>query len=94
MGSCICFIVIIGFILFFSISSRANERFEVKDYYESYQIKQGDTLWNIADKYISPDFKDKETYIREIKRINHMLDDSIVEGDYIIVVSCKPEINE
>ena len=45
----------------------------------------GDTLTSIAGKYCSKEFKSREAYIAEVKSINHMTDDKLVTGDYIVI---------
>ena len=54
-------------------------------YYDSICIMYGDTLTSIAGKYCSKEFKSREAYIDEVKAINHMTDDKLVTGDYIVV---------
>lgn len=51
----------------------------------SVQIKKGDTLWSIADKYITDDYKNMKSYIREIKETNGLSSDTIHEGNYIVI---------
>lgn len=80
----IVLVAVIG-ILGFSISSKADESKKVYKYYTSYEVQPGDTLWTIADNYLTPENNDKAAYINEIKRINHLLDDDITSGQYIVV---------
>ena len=54
-------------------------------YYTSIRIEAGDTLWSLADAYADENFKSKESFIKEVVRTNHLLDDNICEGDYLIV---------
>ena len=54
-------------------------------YYDSICIMYGDTLTSIAGKYCSKEFKSREAYIDEVKSINHMTDDKLVTGDYIVI---------
>ncbi|SHO45714.1 LysM peptidoglycan-binding domain-containing protein [Anaerocolumna xylanovorans] len=51
----------------------------------SIQINKGDTLWSIAGRYITDDYKDMNSYIREIKETNRLYSDTIHEGGYIVV---------
>lgn len=51
----------------------------------SVEIKSGDTLWDIASRYYSDEFEDMNDYIKEIKKVNNMPTDKIIEGNYIIV---------
>jgi cell division protein YceG involved in septum cleavage len=51
----------------------------------SVQIKKGDTLWSIASRHMSDEYKDLNEYIEEIKRSNGLTSDNIQAGKYIIV---------
>ena len=79
---------ILTFILAFSLySSRAaaeNSR-PVYTYYTSYEIQSGDTLWTIADQFMTPEFSDKEAFIDNIKKLNHIGGDKITAGKYIVI---------
>jgi hypothetical protein len=54
-------------------------------YYTSIRIDEGDTLWSLADSYADENFKSREAFIQEVVRTNHLLDETICEGDYLIV---------
>jgi LysM repeat protein len=51
----------------------------------SVKIEKGDSLWSIANLYISDEYKDMNTYIKEIMDSNGLTSDVIHEGSYIIV---------
>lgn len=51
----------------------------------SLQINKGDTLWSIAGRYITDDYRDMNSYIREIKETNGLSSDTIHEGCYIVI---------
>lgn len=51
----------------------------------SIKIQKGDSLWSIANKYISDEYNDMNSYIDEIKRTNGLTGDTIQEGNFIIV---------
>ncbi len=76
--------IIIAFI-FFSLRAKADTTRDTYTYYTSYEIQAGDTLWTIADKFMTPEDSDKSDFIEQIKRNNHMLDDDIREGDYLVI---------
>lgn len=48
-------------------------------------IQKGDSLWSIAEEYITDECGTMEDYIEEIKKTNHLIDDKIHAGNYIIV---------
>ena len=76
--------VIFGALLFTNIAS-ANSCRPVYTYYTSYEIQSGDSLWTIADQFMGPDYTDKQDFINNIKRINHLGDDNITEGKFIVI---------
>ncbi len=65
--------------------TRAANEYEENLCYKAVEIKEGDTLWNIADTYMCEAFHDKDEYIEEIKAINHLNDDIIHTGAYLTV---------
>lgn len=64
-----------------SADSLSNSRKQVT----SIRIEKGDSLWSIAQEYISEEYKSVNDYIDEIKASNGLFSDTIHEGSYIIV---------
>lgn len=54
-------------------------------YYTSIQIHTGDSLWSIAEEYISEEYHSIPEYIEELKRVNHLKNDTIHSGMYLVV---------
>lgn len=55
-------------------------------YFTSIQIKAGDTLWSLADRYADEaHYASQDQYIAEVMEINHMTDKDIYAGNYLIV---------
>ena len=54
-------------------------------YYTSIQIEKGDTLWSIADTYMTSEYDSIQDYIREIKELNHLGPDDIHAGQYLTI---------
>lgn len=48
-------------------------------------IKEGDSLWSIAGRYITDEYSDRNEYIKEIKECNGLTSDIIHEDQYIII---------
>ena len=53
-------------------------------YYKSVMIMPGDTLYSIADSY-NENYDSVESHIDEIRYTNHLHDDTIYAGEYLIV---------
>lgn len=79
--------------LLFSLSMsnlkiQANEKVDEigYKYFTVYEIEMGDTLWNLAEKYIDERYYESlNQYIEEVKEINHLKNDNIVRGDTIVL---------
>jgi len=54
-------------------------------YYTSIQLEDGDTLWDIANVYITEEYESIDIYISEVKKINSLNDDTITSGLFITV---------
>lgn len=72
-------------ILFGTINAQAAPAEPSYKYYTSIQVQQGDTLWDIADTYITDEYNDMNEYIREICSINHIDEDAIHAGQYLTI---------
>ena len=53
-------------------------------YYTSVTIEQHDTLWSLESQY-NNGTEDRDTYINNIKQLNHMSNDTIIDGSYILL---------
>ena len=51
-----------------------NDNRPVNKYYTSITVEDGDTLWDIADEYISGYNVDKAEYVNEISELNNLSD--------------------
>lgn len=77
------FMVLIGSVSYHSIRSSANSGYK---YYMCLTVESGDTLWEIADRYIDYDFyKSRSSYIAEVKQMNHLEGDAITEGQRLLI---------
>ncbi len=82
-------VILIGCIVFGSIFSSAHvsEADTERKYYKSIEIQKGDTLWDIAEEYVSDIYyESKQDYVDELKEVNGLQSDMIHEGQYLIVV--------
>ncbi|SDB09562.1 LysM domain-containing protein [Pseudobutyrivibrio sp. YE44] len=80
----VCLTVISAFV-FFSNRAEADNSKEVNTYYTSYEVQPGDTLWTIADAFMTPERSDKSAFIDNIKKLNHLSSDDITAGNYIVI---------
>lgn len=67
-------LVVISFsisILCNNFSARA-ERPATYKYYTDIYVESGDTLWSIAEKYMTDEYKNTASYIREVQEINNI----------------------
>ncbi len=53
--------------------------------YKSILIEKGDTLWNLAEEYMTDDYSSVQEYVQDLKRMNRLKDDKIISGEYLIV---------
>lgn len=80
------FIILACCVVFGNLYSHAYDINSYKDnYYTSITIKQGDTLWSIANEYAS-DNDSVQKYVDKIKKINGLKDDNIQSGMKLVVV--------
>ncbi|MGN0382697.1 MAG: LysM peptidoglycan-binding domain-containing protein [Eubacterium sp.] len=54
-------------------------------YYKSIKVESGDTLWTIADEYMTGGDCSRSEYIEEIKSMNGLTDETIHAGKYIVI---------
>ncbi len=58
-------------------------------YYTSVQLKQGDSLWNIASTYAADSGCSVQEYIDELKQMNGLTSEQIHAGQYLTVYYMK-----
>ena len=63
-------------------------------YYKSIEIEEGDTLWGIAEEYMSDEYDSVQEYIAELKEINQLMTDDIQSANYLTVVYYDSEFKE
>jgi hypothetical protein len=56
-----------------------------KKYYTCITVEQGDTLWDIAGRYMTEEYASTQEYIDEVISINNMNTDVIVDGTNLLV---------
>lgn len=88
----ICFAIMLGVFLFGSFgdagkvsASTANQK-----YFICIDIEEGDTLWSIADLYISEEYSSVDEYVAEVKELNDLSSDKIFCGATLVVPYYAP----
>lgn len=75
--------VLICAISYNSISSNANDGFK---YYTSVIVEAGESLWDIADDYMDEHYDSRNSYIAEVRRINHLDENGTVTAGQTLIV--------
>lgn len=82
--------ITIGSVIFGSTFSDAHGNTEEEPvlykYYKSIEIQPGDTLWDIANEYMTDEYEDTREYIEELKELNSLSSDNIQESQRLMVV--------
>ena len=78
-------VITICSIMFGSISAQAAPAETTYKYYTSIKVESGDTLWAIANEYITDEYASMNEYMDEVCSINHISEDEIHAGQYLVV---------
>ena len=65
------------------LDTHANDGFK---YYTSVTVEVGDSLWQIAGDYIDSHYNSRESYIAEVRSINHLADNDTIYAGQILIV--------
>ena len=92
----ILFVVVFCVVVFSGgLLARAQEQREETEprykYYTSIQVESGDTLWDIAGRYMSGGSCSREEYVRELMELNGLSGERIVAGQYLTVIYYSSE---
>lgn len=77
-------------ILFHNFSVHAEKPVPYK-YYTDIRVGRGDTLWGIAQQYMTDEYKNPAAFIREIKEINN-IGSEIQYGQYLTIPYYSDEL--
>ncbi len=83
-------LIALAFILVFvfgstKASADSHQRLNERKFFTSYVVESGDTLWEIARQYITPEYSSMDKYIYEICETNQMDSDVIYPGQLILI---------
>lgn len=59
-------------IIFFCNFKVIAEKPATYKYYTEVRVDRGDTLWSIADRFMTEEYTSRRTYVREIQQINNL----------------------
>ena len=81
---------VLGMVLVFpwnTATAEANDsmRMNERKYFTSYVVQSGDTLWDIAEEYMTEEYASISSYIDEVVSSNHLNQDSIKQGQLLIL---------
>lgn len=54
-------------------------------YYKNIEVKSGDTLHSLAEKYNEPSVSSDGKYVSEIRKLNHMKSSGLIPGQALII---------
>ncbi|MBB5263773.1 LysM repeat protein [Catenibacillus scindens] len=82
--------IIIGLICFLifgstKVSADAHVQTNARKYFTSYVVKSGDSLWDIADTYMTTGYSCVDEYIGEVIKANRLESDVIYPGQLLIL---------
>lgn len=70
----------------FDVYAREESSEELSRYYTSIQIRPGDNLWKIAERYAEGAGYTAAEYVEELKRMNRLQDGQVHSGEYLTIV--------
>lgn len=96
---CFMFVLTIVLVLTLAVSYRAilseatsgTETIHYK-YYTSIEVKYGESLWSIAETYADTGYDTLKDYISEVMEINHLKEETISAGQFLIVPYYSTEL--
>lgn len=68
------FLIAVSFLLsvFFCNYKVVAEKPTSYKYYTEVRVDRNDTLWSIADRYMTEEYRSKKEYVREVQKINNL----------------------
>lgn len=67
------------------VIAQAGNKQELYKYYTDIRVDRGDTLWGIANEYMTEEYASIDSYIKELRSINSIYDDDIYYGQKLVV---------
>lgn len=79
------FMIVFSSIFILSDAKTVKASNQNKKYFTSIQVEDGDTLWSIAEEYMTDEYASTASYIAEVKKMNNISSDQITSGCYLLV---------
>lgn len=81
---------LLGVILIFHLDAaevEANDSLRVNErkYFTGYVVEKDDTLWDIAERFSTPEYASNHCYIKEVMETNHLEHLEIKEGQLLVL---------
>lgn len=80
-----CLIILISVLVIRSKAGIVNAENTRQKYFTHITIEAGDTMWDIASRYITDEYDSVNAYINEVEHMNHITGDEITEGSSIMI---------
>ena len=90
----ILILLLVGMLMFsggFLVLAKEKPREICYKYYTSIRVEEGDTLWEIAGRYLCEQSGSRDSYIRELMRLNGLRGDQIEAGQYLTIIYYSTE---
>lgn len=85
--------VLLGSSFIGSRTSQASNEIQRTKCYTSIRVEEGDSLWEIAEKYMGDDYESRQAFIEEVVQLNHIGEDEIHAGEYLVVPYYETEMS-
>lgn len=79
-------------IILTGFSGVKEEKAPVYRYYTAVTVRCNDTLWNIAQNYITEEYSSVKEYMKDIMKVNDMKTDAVYYGQKLIVPYYSTEV--
>ena len=81
--------ILLTILLFYNTSASASSNSyqigERVECFKSVQVHAGESLWEISKRHYSSEYESMGKYIGRIKYLNHLLNEDIIAGTYLII---------
>lgn len=54
-------------------------------FYTTILVEEGDTLWAIADEYMTEEYESRDSFMEEVRKMNHLTGSIIHAGNTLLI---------